>query len=206
MFGGGSWIFGGSPLDETWAWDGTSWTPAAHGAHDDGSPEARSGHALAYDARRSRAVLFGGSSKEEYALGDTWEWDDGSFARPGSTGALRLRAAQAEEATTLKSVTATFVAGGAGQTDRTAVSGVVGWIWDRGTFLPASSGSHPLETPGVVTWTLSGPGLAARLLTGPRQEISVAVTPQGSNGTTSARVAVDYVELEVEYRRPIAGE
>ncbi|HEY3446155.1 MAG TPA: kelch repeat-containing protein [Myxococcales bacterium] len=206
MFGGGSWIFGGSPLDETWAWDGVSWTQAVHGAHDDGSPEARSGHTLTYDAKRSRAVLFGGSSKDDYSLGDTWEWDDGSFARPGQVARFAFAAAQTEEATTLVSITATWVAGGSGENEGSPVSGVSTWVWDRGSFMPVSSGSYPLESPGVVTWSTKDPGLAARLLTGPRQEISIAVTPQGANGTKSAQVAVDDVELEVRYRRPIAGQ
>lgn len=206
MFGGGSWIFGGSPLDETWAWDGKSWTHAVHGAHDNGAPEARSGHAMAYDSKRSRAVLFGGSSKDNYALGDTWEWDDGAFARPGQVARFAFAAAQAEEATAIESITATWVAGGLGETDRTPVSGVSTWVWDRGSFLPASSGSYAVDAPGVVTWSVSDSGLARRLLTGPRQEISVAVTPQGANGTKSAKVSVDDVELEVRYRRPIAGQ
>ncbi|MGC4121273.1 MAG: kelch repeat-containing protein [Myxococcales bacterium] len=206
MFGGGTWISGGSPLDETWSWDGTSWTQAAHGAHDDGSPEARSGHTLVYDARRSRAVLFGGANKESRLLGDTWEWDDGSFARPGQVARFAFAAAQAEEATAIESIHATWIAGGVGENDRNAVSGVSTWVWDRGSFLSVSSGSYPVESPGIVTWSVEDPGLAARLLTGPRQEITLAVTPQGANGTKSAQVAVDDVELEVRYRRPIAGQ
>jgi hypothetical protein len=53
-------------LGDTWEWDGERWTEmAAKG------PAPRSGAAFAYDERRERIVLFGGSG----ASNDTWEWD-----------------------------------------------------------------------------------------------------------------------------------
>src|SRR5687767_15007505 len=56
--------------DETWEWDGTTWTRRSPVS----SPAARAGHAMAFDAARGRVVLFGGQS----AVGvtrETWEWD-----------------------------------------------------------------------------------------------------------------------------------
>lgn len=53
-------------LDDTWEWDGRSWTQM-----DADGPSARNGAAMAYDADRRRIVLFGGSGD----AGDTWEWD-----------------------------------------------------------------------------------------------------------------------------------
>lgn len=62
---------------DTWEWDGASWEQvAAFG------PSARVGHGMAFDAERSRVVLFGGSDTLGSATGplvkarrDTWEWN-----------------------------------------------------------------------------------------------------------------------------------
>ncbi|MBN2358113.1 MAG: hypothetical protein JXR83_01585 [Deltaproteobacteria bacterium] len=78
-------LFGGSvdddhgwlhDLDDTWAWDGVSWTHL----HSDTSPAARGGAALAYDPARDRVVLFGGSagSLPMSFFKDTWELVDGA--------------------------------------------------------------------------------------------------------------------------------
>ncbi|MBV8763010.1 MAG: DUF4215 domain-containing protein [Deltaproteobacteria bacterium] len=44
------------------------------------TPAARSGEAVAYDAARQRAVLFGGKGASGN-LGDTWEWDGASWTK-----------------------------------------------------------------------------------------------------------------------------
>jgi hypothetical protein len=68
LFGGSQ---GGSPLGDTWEWDGTNWlqrTPAS-------APSPRSAP-MAYDSQRHRVVLFGGwQGGPNPVLGDTWEWD-----------------------------------------------------------------------------------------------------------------------------------
>lgn len=61
----------GSYLDDTWEWDGASWSAASPATR----PPARIGHALAFDAARGRIVLFGGSGVMGGLLGDTWAWD-----------------------------------------------------------------------------------------------------------------------------------
>jgi hypothetical protein len=66
-----------STFGDTWEWDGANWTevPLAKG------PTRRSGHAMAYDAQRSRVVLFGGEEKPHSKIGmkDTWEWDGANW-------------------------------------------------------------------------------------------------------------------------------
>jgi hypothetical protein len=69
-------LFGGSrdpgtALDDTWAWDGATWTQG-QGVR----PPARAGHGLAYDPQRGRLILFGGvpAPGGHAALGDTWEY------------------------------------------------------------------------------------------------------------------------------------
>lgn len=57
-------------VDDTWDWDGTTWTrlPAA-------GPSARNGHKMAYDSLRRRFVLFGGYALPAGQNGETWEFN-----------------------------------------------------------------------------------------------------------------------------------
>ena len=70
MFGG---LLASAASDETWEWDGTSWTQAMTAI----APVARSDSGLAWDAARRRIVLFGGSagggSGTSTLIDDTWE-------------------------------------------------------------------------------------------------------------------------------------
>lgn len=69
MFGGSTGYLS-SPTNETWEWDGTTWTKILTLV----APPAREDHALVYDSERERIVLFGGAGTTGY-LADTWEWD-----------------------------------------------------------------------------------------------------------------------------------
>jgi hypothetical protein len=64
---------------ETWSWDGTSWRRLATTG-----PSQRSVSAMAYDVRRQRIVLFGGSgpggAPPYSSHGDVWEWDGVSWS------------------------------------------------------------------------------------------------------------------------------
>lgn len=80
---GVSVMFGGtlgavSPVfyQDTWTWDGSSWTQRFPLAF----PSIRCGHAMAYDSARGRVVMFGGtlSSPATY-YSDTWEWDGSNW-------------------------------------------------------------------------------------------------------------------------------
>jgi len=86
-------------LEEVWAWDGTRWTlerPAGP------RPDARHGHALAYDSLRRRVVLFGGqrarrpqdlrSDGDPRYLHDLWEWDGTRWSLVRTVGAPPGRA------------------------------------------------------------------------------------------------------------------
>jgi hypothetical protein len=75
-------LFGGStgPVylpsslnNETWEWNGTSWTQRLLAL----APSPRERPAMDYDFARSRVVLFGGRTDATAAsqLADTWEWD-----------------------------------------------------------------------------------------------------------------------------------
>jgi PKD repeat protein len=76
--GGGVLLFGGysgtTLLNDTWYWNGTTWTPITTAA----TPAPRANAAIAYTG--SRVVLFGGACGLPVAttacyLGDTWTWD-----------------------------------------------------------------------------------------------------------------------------------
>lgn len=80
LFGGG-WLnsqgshFGITGTDETWTFDGSSWTRHSPAS----SPPPRHSHLMAWDPVRRRVVLTGGSSSAPFApalvFQDTWEWD-----------------------------------------------------------------------------------------------------------------------------------
>lgn len=97
MYSGGyvDATFGYTGYGDLWEWDGSrwrqrttyNWTNAWH-QNSGGywvqnygdTPAARMQHAMAYDSRRGRVVLFGGRGSNgheygDYAFNDTWEWD-----------------------------------------------------------------------------------------------------------------------------------
>jgi hypothetical protein len=64
--------------NDTWAYDGTAWWPVPS----DTAPSARQHHAMAYDARRDRVVLFGGDTETSGRLDETWEFAGDSWLSP----------------------------------------------------------------------------------------------------------------------------
>jgi hypothetical protein len=77
-------LFGGvddSYLDDTWTWDGTTWTPLATAS----KPAARAQAFTAYDSKRGVLVLFGGRDGSQ-VFGDTWEFDGTTWTMKASSG------------------------------------------------------------------------------------------------------------------------
>ena len=80
-------MYGGQNADrrsfpnDTWTWDGSVWTLADSTS----GPGGLAHHAMAYDRRRQRVVLFGGSGARP-ATGDTWEWDGIKWERVATEG------------------------------------------------------------------------------------------------------------------------
>jgi hypothetical protein len=68
LFGGFSG--GGSLLNDTWVWNGTSWQQRFPTT----SPQARHYHFMAYDSTHHVIVLFGGLDQSAWR-DDTWTWD-----------------------------------------------------------------------------------------------------------------------------------
>lgn len=63
---------------DTWTWDGSRWTRITAPS---GGPGGLVHHAMAYDSRRQRVVLFGGFAPETPRSGDTWEWNGAGWDR-----------------------------------------------------------------------------------------------------------------------------
>jgi hypothetical protein len=77
MFGGYNNQIGLS-MNDTWEWDGTTWTQITPAT----SPTARYQHAMVYDAARQRVLLFGGYNNQlGVSMNDTWEWDGVNWAQ-----------------------------------------------------------------------------------------------------------------------------
>ncbi|MHC5069121.1 MAG: protein kinase domain-containing protein [Planctomycetota bacterium] len=73
-------VFGGSTtsisgfMDDTWEFDGGSWTKMSPATR----PKARNDHAMTYDPVRKRVILFGGRDADGL-LNDLWEWNGRSW-------------------------------------------------------------------------------------------------------------------------------
>lgn len=85
LFGG---ILNKVPVDETWEWTGEAWLRVRPAS----SPKARAGHAMAFDEKRARTVLFGGFDKDGAGLNDTWEWDGVNWVEASMTATPSARA------------------------------------------------------------------------------------------------------------------
>jgi len=94
-------LFGGSSgrgqsfdggLQDTWTWDGATWTRLSPST----SPPLRAEAAMAYDAAHQSVVLFGGvSGRQGTLVNDTWIWDGSRWARGDTAAAPPPREAAA---------------------------------------------------------------------------------------------------------------
>jgi hypothetical protein len=138
LFGGGSDPTGtGMPLmlDDTWTWDGTSWTRMTP----TNAPDPRGGHAIAYDAAHGSVVMFGGGLQDNTTANDTWTWDGTNWklAFPTNVPPGRSSHSMAYDAAHGRVVMFGGFSGSNGVLSDT-------WIWD-GTNWTAGS---PVHVPG----------------------------------------------------------
>jgi hypothetical protein len=198
LFGGSA---GGRAFGDTWTWDGASWTqPVLGDAAGDGSPGPRYAATMTYQDHRRRLLLVGGWDGLAGA-GMTWELDPEEFARPGQASLFTLQSLGWEDGDSPRMLTFRAVAGGRKQQGADNTDGVTLWTWSRGTLMAAVTRGHPATSPGDVTWSSVDPVQIRSLSQGPRQDLVFALTsaPRGQGEST---VVVDYVELELRYRRP----
>ncbi len=207
---------GGESCGDTWEWDGTSWARRQPvDPEGDGDPGPRRDHVPEYDSRRDRLVLMGG--QYEGVAGNcgegrggqcayTWElpFDELAGRFPGQALRVRVRSALSSglDGIDLRSVTARWVAGGVGRPGGVETPGVRLHVWDPGVNVWQEVDRHdaPPGDPAELEWTTEDPELLDRLLVGQQHELSLGVTP-APNGTGTARIASDDVEVTVRYRR-----
>jgi hypothetical protein len=79
MFGGyvSGGLCGGSAGNDTWTWDGTTWTQLQPAS----PPPARTNAAMAYDAATGKVILFGGAGGLGQTFSDTWSWDGTNWTK-----------------------------------------------------------------------------------------------------------------------------
>jgi len=118
------------PLNDTWTWDGTTWSQA----HPAVLPPPRLGASLTYDGARKTVLLFGGGAG--FQLNDTWTWD-GTIWRlqhPGTSPPPRVYPTMAYDET----AGAVVLFGGADGVARSD-----SWTWDGQTWTE----QHPDRVP-----------------------------------------------------------
>jgi hypothetical protein len=138
LFGGDD--AAGGQLNDTWLWDGTTWTPVFT-AH---APPPRWQAAGAYDAANGTIVLFGGTTPSTPYMGDTWIWSgtDWLQAFPSTSPLARYGEALAYDAPTGEVV---LFGGGVGP-DALADDT---WLWDGSAWTEALPASSPAAREGA---------------------------------------------------------
>ena len=79
LFGGAAGTGSGTDNDETWEWNGVTWTQMQPTVR----PSARRGASMAYVPTRGVCVLFGGgiTGSGTPVLNDTWEWNGSTWTQ-----------------------------------------------------------------------------------------------------------------------------
>lgn len=124
----------------TWTYDGERWTMAADAAS---GPGQRVHHAMAYDGRRQRVVLFGGLGEQGLQPADVWEWDGERWHRIAATGpgpGARSHHRMAFDAA--RGVTVLY--GGSDDT--------VTWTWDGTQWRRAAETGPPARWLPAMAW------------------------------------------------------
>ena len=137
-------MFGGSNLNDTWAWNGTDWTNVSPSS---GNPPARRNMTMSYDAAANQVVMFGGNESNT-TFGDTWLWNGTSWSQvtgllPGSTSPpARSNAFMAYDAATQQVV----LFGGA-DTNGNFLGDT--WVWNGTTWTQKAPAASPSPRDGA---------------------------------------------------------
>ncbi|MBI4672206.1 MAG: hypothetical protein HY741_11150, partial [Chloroflexi bacterium] len=141
----GGW--NGNYLGDTWLWDGSTWTQASPLS----SPPPHSNDAMAFDAARSKAVL--------YVRNETWEWNGTNWtARAVSGPASSWGHAMAYD--TAHNQVVMFGGNNAGALNQT-------WSYGDGSLIPTPT---PTATASSTPYQCSQWNLAADFRVSPNQE------------------------------------
>ncbi|MFH1808076.1 MAG: hypothetical protein ABIJ09_04985 [Pseudomonadota bacterium] len=194
LFGGGQCA---NPLvytDETWEWNGTTWTPTTVVE----KPARRQRHAMSYDPVRGKVVLFGGNAGSGRDA-ETWEFDHDQV-QPAQVFRVDLAAMRLDATATVTGLDVLLRSGARGEVAGSAQPGAELHAWQGDHWVSLDSNSAPLATPADLPWSPTDISVVERMRV--RDTLHFAVTPRGPNGTGLAQVRTDYAELRLRYRLP----
>jgi hypothetical protein len=210
---GGDISAGTVQVQDTWEWDGASWSEAAGSAR---LPAPRAAHAAAFAVATKTLLVFGGFS-ENSILGDLWERVSDAGRRPAVQFDVSTEGAGFEVGD-ISQIRVRAYAGGAYPPfdGNFAGAALLGWATGGPGVPPGGWRTLGANTAGVsesepylpgadqtlVSWTSKDAGEARRFVTERDGQMSFQIRPLGATGagTREARVAVDYVEVRVRYR------
>jgi cysteine-rich repeat protein len=121
-------------MDRTWVWRGESWQAIVPVS----APPGRSQHAMAYDGKRDRIVLFGGAAGP-FAMNDTWTFDGTSWTLQSIISPPRARTAHTMAFDSARGTVMMF--GGGAPSVFELVNDT--WEWDGSTWTQRAAGPAP---------------------------------------------------------------
>ena len=135
--------------NDTWSWDGNNWTQL----HPVNNPPKRFQANMAYDAKHSLLVLFGGCADPgcSVMLNDTWTWDGTNWSKqiPANSPPARSGASFAYDGATGNLI----LFGGVGSGSLLADT----WLWDGTTWTQQQPSANPAarEAAGLAYYPAS---------------------------------------------------
>jgi hypothetical protein len=197
-------VFGGFQsgmgyLNDTWEWNGTTWTERTPSA----KPGARGDMQISYDSIRGKSLMFGG-----IVFGvntpDTWEWDSGGARTPNAIFQASFYSAVLNMSYSIQSISAGFIGGGVGYPGGVTTGGVrlQPWMDYQWALLsdPSAQNTNDQNTPGPLSWTTTDAVAIRKSVFGPQKYISIAVVPVAIGGRGTGQVSLKDAEVTVKYK------
>ena len=125
-------VGGGTRNNDTWAWDGTSWTQLSPAT----SPPPRQSHAMAYDSLHGQVVMFGGINQTNQYYQDTWVWNGVTWAEMSPSSVPPARAYHAMAYDSAHENVVLFGGSGTGIFNDT-------WVWNGANWTQEFTGNQP---------------------------------------------------------------
>ena len=155
VFGGSDW-YAGSPLGDTWTWDGSQWIQQ----HPTTSPTPRQQAMIMYDPSSKKLLLFGGLTSTGWST-ETWTWN----------GSIWTRLAPVASPPGMSYVGATDPASGGPLVIGQTPSNWEQWRWAGFTWQAQAVGVHPDRLPTATAYDKANHNTVAVTTTGECQPI-----------------------------------
>lgn len=200
LFGGEADAGGSSFFNDTWEFDGITWTlrttPSA--------PPARRGHCMSYDTTRHRTVLFGGWVGTA-PVADTWEWDGTSWVAKFTLTYPPARENSSMAFDAVRQTSFLFGGIGAGWLGDTWEFNGTSWTQTASAMSPSPRMGHAMTyLPGMHRVVLfggcNGPSIGGTYINGPLPLTATAATFGAGCGTPPMQLLPDVLG------RPLLGQ